>query len=420
MVPIPFVSPEDGFKLVIESMANGSKAMHGMPIFYLPEGLLGTADIIEKANTHGSVFGEHHYIIKEIKLAKNIRDEHVIQGAFYNYILGKIQGFTPRTFYIINRDGEEIPFRYSAFEKLLLEAIEGTRKILRGDYISPTYGSCDFPWEGYCNRMAEKTNDISLIPGLHSLKTKNKLVAVGFNTVKDLAEADIERLVEIDGIGVKKATSFVHSAKAIQSGKPIVKDRKSITLPSKKTEIFLDLEGTDPTMAGDEIIQVNYLIGALVRIDSKATYIPFVAKDLDHEKEMLLEFIDFVKGQTDYVIYHYHHYEKTHLNKMMAKHKIDGHKQSIILDKMLDVYKIANDSVAFPTYGTGLKDVARHLGFGWRHKEVNATESIAMYLDYIADQSANKEKLRLILDYNEDDCNATRVIKDWLETVRVG
>ena len=173
-------------------------------------------------------------------------------------------------------------------------------------------------------------------------------------------------------------------------------------------------------MMGEEVIQVDYLIGALVRIGSKENYLPFVAHDLDHEKEMLFTFLDFMKKQNDYVIYHYHHYEKTHLDKMMTKYEVDQKTKNMIFDHMVDVYKIATDSVAFPTYGNGLKPVAKFLGFAWRHKDVDATGSIALYLEHVANPDENKDKLQLILDYNEDDCIATRVIKDWLETVRVG
>lgn len=417
MIPIKFATREEGFKLALESMMKGTNAMHGMPVFYLPEGLLGEVDVLEKSNSASSMFGKHHYVVKEIKLAKNIQENHIIQGAFYNYLLGKIQGITPLVFYIINRDGEEIPYRYNEYEGLLLEAIDESRKILSGEHISPTYGSCQFPWEGYCNKLAEATNDISLVAGV-SLKTKKKLVENGLKTVSDLAGVDVQKLMKIKGIGPKTAPKFVFAAKAIQSKQPIIKEREAIVFPSSKVEIFLDLEGTDPSVVGEEIIQVDYLIGVLVRADSKERYVPFVANSLKHEEEMLLEFLEFVKKQKDYVIYHYHNYEKTHLNKMMEKYGIDTGMRNMVFEHMIDVYKIAADAVAFPTYGNGLKAIARFLGFNWRHKEVDATESIAMYLDFVANPEANKDKLQLILDYNEDDCIATRVIKDWLEIIR--
>lgn len=418
IVSVQFATREEGFKLALESMSLGTDIMHGMPIFYLPDGLVGEVDVLEKSKSKGSIFGKYHYTIKEIKLAKNIREDHVIQGAFYNHMLGKIQGVTPETFHLINRDGEEIAYQYSEYEELLLESIEGTRKILtRKEHVSPTYGSCGFPWESYCNRLAEETNDVSLVDGV-SLKTKNKLVEHGLKTVHDLASSEIEKLVEIKGVGNGTAAKLVYSAKAIQSKKPIIKNMKSIVFPSCKVEIFLDLEGVDPAMMGDEVIQVDYLIGALVRVGSKEEYLAFVAQDLEHEKDMLFEFLGFIKKQKDYVIYHYHHYEKTHLEKMMTRYGVDEKVKKMVFENMIDIYKIATSSVAFPTYGNGLKPVAKYLGFSWRHKNVDATESIALYLDYVANPGKNKDKLQMILDYNEDDCIATRVIKDWLQTVR--
>jgi predicted RecB family nuclease len=38
-----------------------------------------------------------------------------------------------------------------------------------------------------------------------------------------------------------------------------------------------------------------------------------------------------------------------------------------------------------------------------------------MYFQYIQDPTKNKEKLEKVIDYNQDDCTATMLIKDWLE-----
>jgi uncharacterized protein len=132
---------------------------------------------------------------------------------------------------------------------------------------------------------------------------------------------------------------------------------------------------------------------------------------------MLLEFLEFIKKQNDYVIYHYHHYEKTHLTKMMQNYEIDETTKKMVLDYLIDVYTVATNSVVFPTYGNGLKQIAPYLGFSWRHKDVSATESISMYLDYVDNSEEGKVKFQKIIDYNEDDCIATRVIKDWLMSV---
>ena len=415
MTAIQYSNPEEGFKLTLDSMISGTNALHGMPIYYLSEGIYGKADIIERSNTNSSIFGDYHYTIKEVKLAKNIQETHLIQGAFYNYLLGKIQNFTPKTFAMINGEGEESIHEYSEYESVLFDSIEGTRKILQGESISPTYGSCDYPWTSYCNKKAVETNDISLVAGI-SLKTKNNLVHK-FKTIEELSKASILDLTAIKGIGEKTAIKYVNIAKAIHSKTHIIINKDKIEFPQRKVEIFLDLEGIDPTMAEDGIPQIDYLIGIVVREKSEEKYISFTAKNTHLEKEMLLEFLDFLKKQEDYVIYHYHHYEKTHMTKMMEKYEIDNATQNLLLNNLIDIHKVATDSVVFPTYGNGLKQIAPYLGFTWRHKDVSATESISMYLEYVQDPEGKEKEFQKVIDYNEDDCIATRVIKDWLSDI---
>ena len=88
------------------------------------------------------------------------------------------------------------------------------------------------------------------------------------------------------------------------------------------------------------------------------------------------------------------------------------------MDHLIDIHKVATDSVVFPTYGNGLKRIAPYVGFSWRHKDVSATESISIYLDYVKNPEENKTRFQKVIDYNEDDCVATRAIKDWLVSIK--
>lgn len=54
------------------------------------------------------------------------------------------------------------------------------------------------------------------------------------------------------------------------------------------------------------------------------------------------------------------------------------------------------------------------MGFEWRHGNVGATSAIELYLRYAEDHEASLDDMRMVVDYNEDDCVATCVIKDWL------
>ena len=86
-------------------------------------------------------------------------------------------------------------------------------------------------------------------------------------------------LWQIKGIGKKTAIKYITTAKAIQSKTHTIIDKEKIDFPERKVEIFLDLEGIDPTNADEEIPLIDYLIGILVRTNSKEKYIAFTAKD---------------------------------------------------------------------------------------------------------------------------------------------
>jgi predicted RecB family nuclease len=414
-VSVSFESPEIGFRSTVKSMVSGDDILHAMPMYYLPNGVYGIPDMLEKSDAGGSVFGDYHYTVTEVKVAKNIKKSHLIQGAFYNYLLGAIQGTTPKTFFIIDGNGEKNEHDYLEYEPTLMELIGNARDILNGEQVSPTYNSCKFPWKSYCDKKAIEASDISLVDKLGA-RAKSQLYE-NYKTVEDISRAKILDLTSVDGVGNKTAINYINSAKAIHSKTHIIIDKDKIEFPQRRMEIFLDLEGIDPTSVEEGFEQIDYMIGILVRENSVERYTAFTANDTNHEEEMLLEFLEFLKKQDDYAIYHYHHYEKTHMTKMMKKYEVDDATQNLLLDNLIDIHKVATSSVAFPTIGTGLKKIAPYLGFTWRHKDVNATESIAMYFDYVKDPVANKANFQKIIDYNEDDCIATRVIKDWLASI---
>ena len=45
---------------------------------------------------------------------------------------------------------------------------------------------------------------------------------------------------------------------------------------------------------------------------------------------------------------------------------------------------------------------------------MNALDAIAWYLRFQKEPDSWREHLRAVLDYNEDDCMATKFVKDWL------
>src|SRR3989344_3397787 len=406
---VSYKTPEEGFGKVIEAMIEGRDAIHNAPLIWNREGLIGVVDVLEKVKGK-SLLGNYHYVIKEIKLAKNIQEHHQIQACFYNYILGKIQGVFPTTYYIINRDEEVLEYRYN--EEWLKGIMDETREILTEKTIpTPTFGNGVWPWEDYTDKKAIEQNNVSLVSGIGEV-TKNALMTNGYETVDDLVRANPEDLCQIDRIGESTALKIIRCAKALKSGKPIRIEK--YIFPKVDIEIFLDLEGTGQ-VTGENIVPIDYLIGLLIRNKEKEIFKPFVANDINSEGEMFLEFLKYVRSiKKRFMMYHWHHYEHTHIKNMCLKYATEKD-WKFLENHMIDLFKIATKSWAFPTYNNSLKSIAPFMGFKWRHKDVNAMESMAFYFEYTQDPKKNKEKLQKVVDYNEDDVRATMVVKDWLD-----
>ena len=397
----------DGFREALDYMKNGIKTIAQVPLFWLPDGLYGVADVLVRADGK-SVFGPYHYEAIEIKSAKDIKNKHITQAAFYNYVLGMIQEFAPEHFWIINKEYEQKLYAWGERKGMLEENLNNAAKIRDGFRPPAIYSNASkSEWSDYEKQSAIDADDMTLVPGLGASK-RETLLDNGFRTIHDIAASNEYDLKQVKGIAEKTAQKYLCSAQAITSGEIIKK--APLVLPEHATEIFLDFEGLGDE--AEEDIDI-YLIGALVRKDGKEEFKKFVAEDKD-ESQMLRDFINFLKEQNDYVMYHWAHYEKTFFKTLEKRHGFSDKEHDMIFSHLHDLRATAAKSFAFPLYSDSIKPVAKWMGFEWGQDDVNATMSIGMYLDYIDDPVANKELLNKVILYNRNDCEATRVVKDWM------
>ena len=403
---LEYETREDGFMQTINSMAAGSsEILHGM-LFYAPGGMHGYPDVLEKRKGK-SAWGNHHYVVNEIKLTAHVGLKHVLQAAFYNLMLGYIQGYTPERFFITNGHGDVLDYAHAEYEQTLLDTIRYAAEIYGGLEPPAVHGGCEDRWNGYCNSIAIENDDVSLITGI-GVKLREGMVGAGFKTVQDVACSSPDALEVVYNVGKTKAASLFDKARALKSGKP-VRRQGSVNLPERSTEVFLDLEGLSEIFDPD---LKEYLIGAVVRKDRKEEYHAFVAEN-KREDVMLRQFLDFMGEQEDYVMYHWGSYEKSHMGTLMETH---GMKAQYLLeqDVLVDLLPLATAAFSFPTRTNSIKSIARWRGYVWTHKDVNATSAINTYLMYVDDPVKYGDAMKKVLEYNRNDCVATRIIKDWL------
>ncbi|RMD51431.1 TM0106 family RecB-like putative nuclease, partial [Candidatus Parcubacteria bacterium] len=114
---------------------------------------------------------------------------------------------------------------------------------------------------------------------------------------------------------------------------------------------------------------------------------------------------------TDSYIFHYGRYEIDVFHKLVDKYGAPDKIKNQFTDKMIDVLPVLRSSVIFPLPFYSLKDIAKFLGFSWRHHEASGLNSVLWYHDWI--KNGDERIKRNIIDYNEDDVRATWYVMQW-------
>ena len=409
LVPVNFKqiqipTMKEKFKICLDEMiSKRAKSLHDAPLISFPANMCGRPDILERRRGE-SCFGKHYYVVKEVKSAKIITRHHILQAAFYNMLIGHIQKRYPEKFYVINGDKQEQEYEFEPWVlelECMLKSIMGV--LQRRTMPEPVYNNTPYPWSEYGNKTAIKQNGVTLIAGIGERK-REVLNQRGYRTVSQIAMCEESKLAAVPGIK-STASSIKAHAMALKHGKAIKKEKP--VFPKKKTEVFLDFEGERD---GSRI----YLAGMIVRESNNERYVSLVSAS--HEKEIWAGLIDFLKKQNDYVIYHWSSYEPVHIKKMGKRHRTPAKLLGSILSEnnLIDVYKIALSSFAFPTYHNSLKEVAKYVGFRWSQPNINGGNVGSLFDEYRRNPRKNMQSLQTVLDYNKDDCKATMVVRDWL------
>ena len=408
-----YVTLDEGFRRTLEMMEAGVSDITGMPLISTPAGMYGIPDILQKRPGAGSVFGDYHYAVVEIKLAFNLRHDQIAHAAFYNRLLGLIQGFTPLTFTLINGRGEERVEEATDWDSALDTLLAGARDIAFGRVVpEPTFRRTPWPWGSYGDKLAVQVGDVSLLPGVGPVLQRELKIA-GFATLRDVALADEDDLLKVGGVGASKVDYLRPKAKALLDRAPIARAGATHRFPEVTTEVFLDFEGTN-LLPGTRLDVVNYLIGVVARSRDGQRYTPFFARTPSDEGLCLRQFCQSIASAGTVVIYHWGVYERVHLEKMMREYRIRLKVRAQVMASLVDLSRIATRAFAFPSTDDTLKGIARSLGFEWRLADVAALDTMVLYHAYVGSGSTDEGLRESILTYNEDDCLATLAIRDWL------
>jgi uncharacterized protein len=157
------------------------------------------------------------------------------------------------------------------------------------------------------------------------------------------------------------------------------------------------------------------MLGVLV-VDRQAqteTFHSLLAEKPEDEALIWQQFLELIWQYPQAPIFHFFSYEVDTIKRLAQLYHTPPERIRPLLERFVDVYEQIMQTVALPIESYALKAIARWLGFEWRNPGANGSQCIYWYDQWLA--TGDRAFLDAIQSYNEDDCRATRHVKDWLE-----
>jgi predicted RecB family nuclease len=359
-----------------------------------------------------SIFGDWSYMPVNIKLGRKPKSEYKLVAAFHAQILAIIQERIPERSPLILKAHNSYQINLAHGLSKMQETVTECLTMLADHHEPEVFISrqrCSLcNWYGYCHQVAKASEHLSLIPGV-TPKRYEYLQSLGVSTVESLANIAPIHLEETLGYDVTH--QLKQQIAAIQSDRPLIRSSFDLVntqpIPSGAIELYFDIEA-EPER------QTDYLLGVLLvdRINNTEQFYAFLAENLEDEGKIWQEFLDFITLYPDAPIFHYSEYEADTIKRLAQLYDTPRNQKKEILSRLVDLHLWVTEAVIFPVESYSLKALANWIGFYWRETTGSGDQSVCWYDQWL--QTQDRALLDLILSYNEDDCRATRCLKDWL------
>jgi len=362
-----------------------------------------------------------------------LKKTYAVQLALYVDILERLRLSAGKVGYIWDIHGEEVAYRlddtrtktgketlWQEYQNCLTQARGIVNRSL--ETLPACASVCKLcHWYSSCLKAVKAADDLSLIPELG--RTKRDAMMNEISSVLAFAECNPEayfdgKKTRFARIGQDTLRKFHKRAKLLAGHDlgPYLKE--PIILPSPPLEIFFDIEVD--TMRGR--CYLHGFIERLNRDNSTEQYVAFFMDSIDErgEEAAFDAAWRYIKGKQPCAIYYYSKYERTIWRKLQAKYpRICNSRdiESLFNPGMtIDLYgDVVRSKTEWPTYDHSIKTLAKFLGFQWRDTHPSGAASIQWFDEWV--KLGDPKMKQRILDYNEDDCRATRWLLDGLRNL---
>ena len=425
---IPFVdlsgaNEVDRNRLTLDAMSSGEPLIYG--------GCIGAGDLVGWPDLLRKEVGG--YIPGDIKSGRgkeggdDDRDgrpkrHYAVQLGLYVDILERLNLSAGRRAFVLDVHGDEVTYDFSNMSSLwddYEDALAEARSIFARQVVPlPAYASvCELcHWYSFCVQQLVSSDDLTLIPFLR--RSDRDTMNDQIPTIAALTAVNPEAFIKgkktvFSGVGADRFRALQARAVMLKASSPKPYLRLPIRLDSFSLELFFDIE-VDPLRG------VCYLHGFVERKNGDNDTERFVSFFADEatpkaERDAFAAALDYFVSRADAGIYYYSKYERTIYRKLQQKYPDVCTPEDIerLFDpaRAIDLYgDVVLKATEWPTRDHSIKTLAKYLGFAWRDTHPSGAASVEWFDRWC--QERNPVIRQRILDYNEDDCRATRVLLD--------
>jgi predicted RecB family nuclease len=423
-------SDGDRERLTLDAMTRGDSLIYGGRI--RADGLLGVPDLLRK-EPGGYVPGD----IKSGRGEEGGSDEsdgklkahYAVQLALYIDILERLKCSAVRRAFVWDIHGDEVAYDFTTLEGDVLwddyqTALAEARSILARHITPlPAYSSvCKLcHWHTHCVAQLTAADDLTLIPYIG--RKERDVMQDSLPTIAALGESNPDGFIQgrktvFRGIGPDRLRLFQARAAMLKASPPRPYLRAPVSLDLSPLELFFDVE-VDP------LRDVCYLHGFVERHQHDNATERFVAFFAEEpmpaaERDAFAAALDYLAARDRAVIYYYSKYERTTYRKLQQRYPDictpEDVERLFEPARAVDLYgDVVMQATEWPTHDHSIKTLAKYLGFTWRDSHPSGAASIEWFDRWCRERAP--EIRQRILDYNEDDCRATRVLLDGIRSL---
>ena len=420
--------------LTTQAMEQGEPLIYGGRIS--ADNLLGAPDLLRN-ETQGYVAGDIKSGAGEEGAEGSSRPKlhYAVQLGLYTDILERRGLSAGRRGFIWDIHGDEVIYDFDElrgkrdprtlwqdYQDALHQAEMVTR---RKEETTPAYSAvCKFcHWYSACLTQLEANGDLTMIPELG--RSKRDVLCRELPTVSALADASPDAFIEgkktvFPGIGADTLLKYHDRAKLLTTQGAVAYSRAPLSLPDFECELFFDVE-VDPMR---DICYLHGFVERHGRDNATESFFYTFADEIstESEKAAFADALAYIDRCRPCAIFFYSKYERTIYRKLQEKYPDVSSAAAIegLFDPAFAV-DLYNDAVKkgteWPTWDYSIKSLAKYLGFAWRDTHPSGAASIEWFNRWI--ETGDEAVRQRILDYNEDDCRATRVLRDALDELPV-